>query len=229
MMQEDDTKPDFSSILASTIHDMKNSLGVVLNSLDELIIELGDSETSGKVNKLQYEASRVNNNLIQLLSLYKMENTGLKANINEYSVEDFLEECVLLDKPMLDAREVKISIQTPPDLWWYFDRDLMSGVVGNAINNALRYTKDCIEISADEDQGYLVIRINDNGEGFPQHMISGSNNESHGVDFSSGRTGLGLYFTSQVAQLHKNKEKNGRVEMSNGQRLGGACFSIYLP
>ena len=54
---------DFSMILASTIHDVKNSLGVVLNSLDDLIRSAGDSLPAEQLGKLQYEAKRVNNNL----------------------------------------------------------------------------------------------------------------------------------------------------------------------
>ncbi|MEJ2694437.1 MAG: hypothetical protein P8166_15755 [Candidatus Thiodiazotropha sp.] len=53
----------FSDILASTIHDMKNSLSMVINTLDEL-----SSENQGREDKrlstLQHESKRLNNNLI---------------------------------------------------------------------------------------------------------------------------------------------------------------------
>jgi len=88
-MSENDTI-SFSTILASTIHDVKNSLGIVLSSLDELVRTAGDTLPAERLSKLQYEAQRVNNNLVQLLALYKMESRGLAVNIDEYPVRDFL-------------------------------------------------------------------------------------------------------------------------------------------
>lgn len=227
-MSENDSI-SFSTILASTIHDVKNSLGVVLNSLDELIRTAGDSLPGEKLGKLQYEAKRVNNNLVQLLALYKMENMGLKANIDEYPVRDFLEEISLSEKAVLESRNIKLDYRCADDVVWYFDRDLVGGVVKNAINNAMRYTKDAVLITAEESDGYLVLRVNDNGPGFPEGMLAGGERQGHGVNFSSGNTGLGLYFTSKVAEMHKNKDRKGRIELANGHQLGGGCFSIKLP
>jgi two-component system sensor histidine kinase SenX3 len=219
----------FSTILASTIHDVKNSLGVVLNSLDELIRTAGDSLPGEQLGKLQYEAKRVNNNLVQLLALYKMENKGLKANIDEYPVRDLLEDILLSEKAMLESRKIKLEYQCASDIVWYFDRDLVSGVLKNAINNAIRYTKDTVLITANEEDGYLVLAVNDNGPGFPEGMLADGEQQGHGINFSSGNTGLGLYFTSRVAEMHKNKDKKGRIELTNGHMLGGGCFSIKLP
>ncbi|MET0044445.1 MAG: sensor histidine kinase, partial [Candidatus Thiodiazotropha sp. 6PLUC3] len=64
---------NFSDILASLIHDMKNSLGMVINTLDELAEEEKNHENP-KFLTLQHESKRLNNNLIALLSLYKIDN-----------------------------------------------------------------------------------------------------------------------------------------------------------
>jgi signal transduction histidine kinase len=219
----------FSTILASTIHDVKNSLSIVLSSLDELVRTAGDSLPAERLTKLQYEAQRVNHNLVQLLALYKMENRGLAANIDEYPVRDFLEEVLASEKVILKARKIKLDLSCAPDLAWYFDRDLLAGVLRNAVNNAIRYAKDAVMVTAREQDGYLVLSVNDNGKGFPESMLAAGAQQGHGVNFSSGNTGLGLYFTSRVAGLHKNKDKTGCIELGNGQALGGACFSIKLP
>lgn len=220
---------DFLTMLASTIHDVKNSLGIVLGSLDELVKTAGDSLPADQVGKLQYEAKRVNNNLVQLLALYKMENKGLSANIDEYCVCEFLEEILMLEKEMLESRKISLELKCEDDMSWYFDRDLVAGVLRNAINNAIRYAKGAILVTAEERDGYLVISVNDDGGGFPENMLKEGKQHGHGVDFSSGNTGLGLYFTSRVAALHRDKDKRGSIELENGRQLGGGCFSIKLP
>ena len=219
----------FSTILASTIHDVKNSLGIVLSSLDELVRSAGDSLPSGRLGKLQCEAQRVNDNLVRLLALYKMENQGLALHIDEYFIRDFLEEIMASEKATLETRNVELELRCAGHLAWYFDRDLIAGVLKNAINNALRYARTKVLITAQEVNHFLVLSVNDDGTGFPEGILEDGRQPGHGVSFASGNTGLGLYFTSRVAELHKNKDKQGAIELSNGQALGGACFSIKLP
>ena len=223
-------KLDFSGVLASTIHDMKNSLGMVLNSLDEIVDpEAGKCRcTPEKVAQIQYEARRVNDNLIQLLTLYKVEKKQYIENITELPVADFLEECYLANKPLMEYRQIPLETECDDDLIWFFDRDLLIGVIDNVINNAMRYTRNRIKLAASEEDGWLHIRIEDDGPGFPPHMLQAVDRETD-LDFRKGHTGLGLYFCSQVAALHVNQGREGYIALSNDGELGGGRISIYLP
>ena len=73
---------DFSMVLASAVHDMKNSLGMLLNSLDELRQEQADTTgDSPRFNTLQYEAERMHNDLVQLLGIYRLGENNLSAHV----------------------------------------------------------------------------------------------------------------------------------------------------
>lgn len=222
---------DFSSILASSIHDMKNSLGMLLNSLEELV-EQRDDEchcSPDKASRLQYEAKRVNDNLVQLLTLYRLGNDQYLPQFEEYALTDFLDECYLLDKPLLDFRGITFELSVEENLHWYFDRELVAGVIGNVVNNALRYTRDIIRITASEETGMLRITVEDNGNGFPEAMLVIGNEAESGIDFNAGHTGLGLHFSRQVAAQHRNRNVSGFIRMDNGSDLGGGRFHLYLP
>lgn len=225
----DEKQISFATVLASTIHDVKNSLGLVLNSLDELLSGDEPSYPADRLVKLRGETQRVNDNLVQLLALYKMESRGLALNIDEYFVHDFLEEVLASEKVVLETRNIELEIRCPSDLAWYFDRELITGVLKNAVNNALRHAKAKVLVSAEERDHYLILSVNDDGDGYSQGMLTNGLQSGHGVNFSSGNTGLGLFFTSRVAELHKNKDKQGSIALDNGHVLGGACFSINLP
>lgn len=222
---------DFSGILASTVHDMKNSLGLLLSTLDEVMTECTPQSCPvyAQFSKLQYEAKRVNNDLIQLLTLYRIDNSQYTPNIASYSVSEFIEENVLENKPLLDFNAITIDVDCSNDLVWFFDRDLMSGVVNNVMNNAFRYTKDKLRLSAKEENGYLVLQIEDNGRGYPEQILHSRGRPQNPISFRSGSTGLGLYFAATVARLHRNQDKEGFVETRNGGAYGGGCFVIYLP
>lgn len=222
---------DFSSLLASTVHDMKGSLTMLLNTLDEIIVDA--RETNPKIyerfSKLQYEAKRVNNNLIQLLTIYKMERSQYNVNIEQYLVYDFLDEQILQSKSLLDFHSITVSLDCNPDLYWFFDRDLLSGVINNVINNIIRYTKDKCSLKAYIKDNRLYIELHDNGPGYPNTFFTNDSVDHKRVSFSTGSTGLGLYFSSLVAKAHKNRSFVGSIMVTNDSEFGGGLFTIVLP
>jgi two-component system sensor histidine kinase SenX3 len=50
-----------------------------------------------------------------------------------------------------------------------------------------------------------------------------------GVNFRTNSTGLGLYFSSEVAKMHQHRERSGSLRLENGGAYGGACFVLSLP
>jgi len=223
---------DFSDILAHSVHDIKNSLGMILNSIDDLLSDpANEIEDQGKARLLQHEASRANNNLIQLLSLYKLEKQQLTVNIAEQNLTDFFDEVVSENQTVCNALGISLDSACDDDLTGYFDEDLVRGVVSGTIGNAQRYARTAIQLSASNEQGFLVIRIEDDGDGYPAGMIEMTQKYTspEAQSFSAGRTHLGLYFASQVAQLHSANDQLGYVKLCNGRQLPGGCFELWLP
>ncbi len=231
-MDSNDNIIEFSTYLASLAHDMKNSIGMLLNTTDEVLTRCtaGTCPSHNLLSRLQYEAKRVNNNLIQLLTLYKMDKAQLTLNIDYQAVSEIIEEAVLYNKPLLDSKDIHIKVDCPDGLSWFFDRDLIGGVINNVLNNAFRYVKDVIKITARKDErGFLNIQIEDDGAGYPEQMINLVPNSPMKTSFITGGTGLGLYFAHSVAKLHKNKDREGYILIRNAGDQGGGCFSIFLP
>jgi two-component system sensor histidine kinase SenX3 len=223
---------EFSTYLASLAHDMKNSLSQLLNTTDEILGRCSSDScpSYNLLSRLQFESKRVNNNLIQLLTLYKMDKAQLTLNIDFQGVRDFVDETILYNKPLLESRGIHVEIDCPDNLSWFFDRDLISGVINNVLNNAFRYAKDAIKISVrKDDQGFLVIQIDDNGAGYPEHMINAVPLSPLKTSFLTGGTGLGLYFAYTVVKLHKNKGREGYILIRNIENQGGGSFSLFLP
>ncbi|MGM0769473.1 MAG: sensor histidine kinase [Pseudomonadota bacterium] len=224
-----DNHIDFSMVLASAVHDMKNSLGMLLNSLDELRNDqeerLGES---ARFNTLQYEAERMHNDLVQLLGIYRLGENNLSAHIEEHFVPAFLSEHLARHTPLLQGLGIDYSVEAE-DINGFFDDDLLTGVLNNTINNAIRYTKSRILLTACERDGYLVIGVEDDGQGYPESMQHSGTLSFKSLDFNSGSTSLGLFFASSVATLHNEGERSGSIRLRNGGHLGGGVFEIWLP
>lgn len=223
----------FTDLIASSIHDMKNSLNMQINYLEGIAVDCrqrGDAATFENLERVIYQANRMNSNLIQLLSLYKLGKSIYPTDIAEHSVAEMIEESLLQNKSIMDLKGLSITVDCDPNCYWYFDRDLIIGVLINALNNAYNYTNDKIRIVAHTADGCLELRVEDNGLGYPASMLLGAGvplNAS--TNFLNGSTGLGFYFSYHVAKLHRNGGRTGTLGIENGGAYGGGCFVLRLP
>ncbi|OGS92504.1 MAG: hypothetical protein A2061_10770 [Gallionellales bacterium GWA2_59_43] len=229
-MEQEDI--NFSDFIASSIHDMKNSLNIQIGFLEELMAECRGKVDGAMLSQLGhtiYEASRMNVNLIQILSLYKLGKSIYPIDIAEQSVKEVLEEVVLQNQSIMEYKGITVSVVCDEDCYWYFDRDLIMGILVNALNNAYNYTTDKIRITARINNSLLEMRVEDNGKGYPENLLLESVTEKKGISFFTGSTGLGFYFSSQVAGMHRNAGKQGSLLLENGGMYGGGCFVLTLP
>lgn len=222
---------EFSTVLAGTVHGMKNSLAMLLASIADISNKCNPEscQMHGKFNQIQYEAQRVNRELVLLLTLYKMDQDQYLFNADEVNIHDYLEEIIIEYKPLLKGHNINITLQCPPSLLGYLDRNLVSSIIKTIISNAYQYTKDNIIISAENVGHYIRISVIDNGDGYPEKMLHNCLNYTNNIDFDTGSTGLGLYFSSRVANLHENRGKNGYIQLTNKTSPTGGCFSIFIP
>jgi len=229
IMNENKPSIDFSSILASCVHDMKNSLSMVINTLDDITDNNAHAHPE-EIERLKYESKRVNNQLVQLLALYKIGNKQYFLNITENNVRDFVEEALISHVDLLKKRNITLKIDIDSELIWYFDEALIKSVINNIINNAYQYTKDQVCISAELTDNTLILCITDNGSGYPEKMLHQfEETKKTSINVNTGSTGLGLFFCRQVSDLHKNKEKSGTIELDNNGIDGGGRFILSLP
>lgn len=216
----------FPTLLASTIHDTKNSLGVVLQHIRHLSDRYHQDPS---LLQLEFETNRINNSLMQLLVLYKIDHHKFSLNIDEYPVRDLLSETRAENLPLLQGRHMSLSISCPADLMVFCDSSLICSALGTLLNNAQRYSHDSIYLAAVEEDGYICLSIEDDGEGYPEYMLQAEHNNLSEIDWVTGNTGLGLHFVSTIAALHENNGRQGFIKLDNDSRLGGARFRLFLP
>jgi len=222
--------------LASTAHDMKNSISVLSGTLETLLVDASPQTESAypQMAHMLYQTKRLNDNLIQLLALYKqVGKPEYPFDIQPLEMGNLVEQIVAAERVLLKSKGITLEADFDPALIWHFDEDLIIGVVGHAINNAINYTKDKIRIAIAKVDGCLEIRVEDNGRGYPDAMleagVSAMHGASAGVNFLTNSTGLGLYFSSEVAKMHRHRDQRGSLRLENGGAWGGGCFVLRLP
>ena len=225
-------KLDMTTAFAMVSHDIKNSLGVLLKDIGHITehCEANNCVMQQNGAEMEYEVRRINNNLVKMLTLFKIGRGDYLLNLDAHSVKDFLDEMMLEQSVLLQQKGISCEVDCESELYWYFDLNLMTGVMGNALSNALRYTKDRLLISAVKSDTGLTIAVDDNGKGFPDFMLDQQSEFLRPESgFLNNNTGLGLYFTMQVLEMHQHDNLQGRVELANDGALGGGRLSILLP
>ncbi len=230
-LESDKGPVDFSMILASSVHDMKNSLAMLLDTI-EVFFETSppqNAEQEQQFTTLQYQATRVKNDLINLLGIYRLEDENLPAQIDQYIMADFLDEQIAYADVLLRARRIDVKLICDENALWYLDHDLISGVVNNVLLNAIRYAHNNLQITFYQKDGFGCVEIADDGKGYPKSMIENPDNYTKSINFRNGSTSLGLYFAAQVAKLHKRHKHEGYITIKNGGPLKGGVFTLHLP
>ncbi len=221
---------DLEMLLASCIHDMKNSISMILNSADQLNEPNSTPlQTNEQLANLRYEASRLNNDLMHLLGVYRIKERALPVIIDEHEVYDTLKEQFLRNEILLNKSNMEFELDCDEDEIWYYDHELIGGVINNILVNAVRYSEKHIRLKARIINDQLNIEVSDDGHGYPDNMLHNSKMPQNSINYRTGSTSLGLYFASKVANLHTKGEHTGHITLKNGGDLGGGIFTISIP
>ena len=230
MSMDNNDQLDFSTILATSIHDMKNSLFMLMQSIEDL--DLADNLTAHQhqtVADLHYQTSRVNGTLMQLLALYRDEKKQLPIFIEENSVNDLMNDIVERHRLYFQSRHIDVSLNIDKDLFAYFDLDLIKYLLSDIFINALRHTKSLVAITIVQTPPYLVFKVEDDGDGYPQHMLDVNNGTSNSFNANKGRSGLGLLFAKKIAEQHITNQHKGYISLENKPNNRGSIFTLHIP
>jgi signal transduction histidine kinase len=215
---------DLQTLAASTVHELKNLLGQLRLSLDD-IAQTDCPEVAAQVAGARFACSRIADRMVELLTLYKLEGGQRAFSMEARSPCDFLED-LQTEIQVLAGGRVKVETADggSPD-FWFFDRELVQGAMMNALHNALAHARSRIVLRTTVRDGLLAFSVEDDGAGYPAHLLHA---DLAMPQASQKGTGLGLYFAQTVAKSHENKGRTGYVELTNAPS-GGAVFSLFLP
>lgn len=216
-------KMDISTILASAIHESKNQVGTLLYQLQGLKESLPNNNANeSKITVIEESLKKLNDEWVEYLYLYRLASNGYELHVDTFLLDEFLDDQVFALLTSANAKGLDLSYHCDKDLAGTFDERLMTAVVGTAVYNALRFAKSKIEIHAHIEDNFLVISVEDDGQGFK--AVPEEEEETQG-----NNTGLGLYFAQLSANAHVCHDAEGYIKKEQSARLGGAKLAIYLP
>ena len=135
--------------------------------------------------------------------------------------------------PLTADKQVTVDPNTSPDLSLSADGALLKRALWNLLENAAKYGKAPITLSAEKRQGAVVFHVTDRGTGIPEHERQRVLQPFYQVDRArtpgTGRGfGLGLTLALRIAEVHGGKLIIGPAEVKDDQETG-CKISIEIP
>lgn len=215
---------------------MKNSVSVIVAYLEDALDELTKaspalpSPAAQSTYQALYEIQRVNGNLVHLMAIFKLDEGMYPFEPVEVLLDEFVEEVLDRVRQLVRLKGLELRCEADADLPpWYFDHDLITSVVVQALFNSVRYARTTVRLALRIRDGCLEIEVADDGPGFPEFMLEQGFPSKQGIDVRTGSTGLGLFFSRLAAELHRRGDVIGSTRLANGGDLGGGRFLIVLP
>ena len=219
------------TLLSSISHELKTPLTRLQLATALVRHECGETDS---VKRIEREIGRMDKMISELLLLSRHQmnsqverdifyaNTLWTDIINDAKFEAEQRGIAFLTNIHLPKNELQLN----------GNFRLLESAVENIMTNALKYTKDKIELhifiqEEEEEEEFLRIRVDDNGSGVHPDEFEKIFKPFYRVDETrtrtTGGTGLGLAIVSNVI-----KEHQGKV-WAEKSPLGGLAVTIRLP
>ncbi len=219
------TKPlDLATLSALGIHELKNLLGELTLTLDQLA-QTADPELGPRIADARFVCGRIRDRMVALLALYRLDG-GRQAFALEAHCPADLAADVAAELDALAAGRLRVEmVAHEPPPFWFLDRELVRSALLNAGHNALGHARARVRLEVGTEAGMLLFRLCDDGPGYPPSLLAAD--LAHAQPSQHG-TGLGLHFAHAVARAHHHGDRVGQVRLANVPD-GGAVFSLLLP
>lgn len=218
------SKRDF---FANASHELKSPLTCIIGNA-ELIKEgvvSSKEEVDSSLNEILSESKRMNEIIIQMLQLSELEN---KIQEPKENVSFKLITTKLFNDLQNEATKKKVELKlTGEDFSFLMAPSDASSLLGNLLENAIRYNKEGGIVKVEIAASLREITVEDNGIGIPKEDLGRIFERFYRVDKAKskklGGTGLGLAIVKHITL-------NYGIAIKVDSKLGeGSRFTLRFP
>jgi len=220
-------KMDFASMVS---HELRTPLSVI----KEAVSIVTEAEV-GPLNKDQMHLLTMTQNNVDrlarlinnVLDYQKLESAMATFQFVKNDLNALLEEVKTGFELVTRQKDLGFVLELEPNLpELVFDKDKITQVIINLLNNAVKFTeKGSITLKSERGENFVRVSIRDTGIGIKPEDIPKlfQSFTQVGDNRKTGGTGLGLSISKKIVEMHR-----GKVEVSSvfGE---GTTFSFVLP
>lgn len=220
------------NFIAFAAHELRGPITVIKGYLDVLEDELGptlDEDHNQLIGRLKVSANRLSTYINNILNTSKYDRRHLKLRLVEERVSDVY-DVIKEDMALRSSSQNRIlNVSILPNLPTIAaDKNSLSEVLANLIDNAIKYSNEggVISVEASSKDAFVEISVSDNGIGMPESVLENLFQKfyrSHRSRETVAGTGIGLYISKAIVESHGGKITVNSIEGK------GSKFTVILP
>lgn len=228
--QLEEMKVDFVSMAA---HELRTPLTAIRGYASLLQMHNAsklDEQSKEMVTRLIVSTGNLTNLIDNLLSVSRIERNSFIIETRPIDLKTIIKDVFTSFEQQAVTRNQHFTLNIPDTLPMVMADPFRIGLVFiNLISNALNYTAEggTITVSIADKKDCLEVTVQDTGEGIPKEamprLFTKFFRVSGTLEQGSKGTGLGLYITKSIVELHKGKIW---AESTHGK---GSTFTFTLP
>ncbi len=222
-----------SRLLNDISHELRSPLAR-LNVALGLARQRSDMEGDDMLDRIELEASRLNELIGRILTLARLEDGEQVVPQTPVPLDEIVTNVAEDAEFEAQARHCHVHTVIGEGDWGVRgNASLLHSAVENVVRNAIRYTQErtSVEIELASEPGgngpTAVLKVSDNGPGVPPDSLDKLFEPFYRLDDARGRltggVGLGLAITERAVRFH-----GGKVSAHNRME-GGLRVEIRLP
>ena len=205
-------------LVANVSHELRTPLSALQATLENLVdgVQEPDAATLSSMRQQVWRLGRMTE---QLLDLSRMEAEGRSLDVRRFDAAALLGR-VREESRLQSINGIRVETEVDPsDLAVVGDEERLHQVLGNLIDNAIRFSppSGTVSVSAAGAPRAVSLTVSDQGPGIPEAERDRVFERFHSVDDSrsGGGAGLGLAITRWIVDLH-----GGAVRIEQAEPTG---------
>ena len=217
-----------SNFILSVSHELKTPIAATKLQLQTLLKhDLEREKQKELLNNALNETSRLHKLVDNVLMANQIDNNHLIANKENLDLSSLIEQTVT--RYFMDFIEKhQLQLQIEKDVTYFGDKELLSSIIINLIENAIKYSTELADIKVllKSVNSKIILEIQDLGCGiaekekeivFQKFFRSGDENTR-----KTKGTGIGLYIVKSICDIHQIK-----INILNNTPKG-SIFQLHL-
>ena len=212
--------------VANASHELRSPLTAVRAAAETLRSVENDAQASARfVELIQRNAERLANLIDDLLELSRIESRELKLEMEEVDLAVVAERILSQHAHRAQLKNITLAHGLGDAPHVRADRRALEHILGNLIDNAIKYCPDGarVSITAAAENGRVRVAVSDTGSGIPSEHLPRIFERFYRVDAGRSRelggTGLGLSIVKHLAE-----EMGGLVSVDSRAGPGSTFF-----
>ena len=215
-----------SFFLSALSHDLRTPLNAVVLHAELLRNSVSDGEVAQSAKAITESAKAASELINRLLDFAKIGS--LDRNVmGEFPLEAALRQVHQRYLPLAELHGLYLRLSHHADVGLRTDRHKLERIIGNLIENAIKYTREGgVTVSVDISAGAVAIRVSDTGIGVPPDKATHLFDEFYQVENDERDRrkgfGLGLAICRSLA-----RQMGGEVRLAD-TGPEGSCFEFTM-